>query len=89
MAHLKALKDLYAGSQEQKWKLRPKHRLFQHLVENTAVVHGSPGTYWTFLDESIGGLLSRMALRRGGVDNSSLLVSRLLTRVAVLALNRP
>ncbi|MCP4243256.1 MAG: hypothetical protein GY772_22090, partial [bacterium] len=46
---------------ELPWRLKPKHHLFQHLVEEQVFQLGNPRGYWTYTDESIMGVLSVMA----------------------------
>ncbi|MCP4243104.1 MAG: hypothetical protein GY772_21330 [bacterium] len=43
------------------WRFKPKHHLFQHLVEEQVFELGNPLEYWTYTDESIMGVLSVMA----------------------------
>lgn len=57
-----ALRD----GQPAKWRVKPKHHLFVELLEFTAPEAGSPALFWTYADESWGGVLAKAAARRGG-----------------------
>jgi hypothetical protein len=49
------------------WRMKPKHHLFQELMEYQAVsLQASPDLWWTYYDESWGGVLANAAARRGG-----------------------
>ena len=84
-ATLDALHRLQDGADEF-WQLKPKHHLFKHLLYNTAPMHGSPCEYWTFMDESLGGVLAKISLHRGGASNASVINYKLMARVAALGL---
>ncbi len=43
------------------WHIKPKHHLFQHLVEEQVEELGNPRSYWTYTDESLMGVLSQVA----------------------------
>ncbi len=43
------------------WPIKPKHHLFQHLVEQQLEELGNPRAYWTYVDESLMGAIAMMA----------------------------
>lgn len=48
------------------WRAKPTLHMFQELIQFIGPEFGSPRHFWTYLDESWGGWLSRVATRRGG-----------------------
>ncbi len=43
------------------WRVKPKHHLFQHLIEEQLIELGNPREYWTYSDEGLMGAASVMA----------------------------
>ncbi len=46
---------------ERPWRIKLKHHLFLHLVEEQVLELGNPRAYWTYSDESLMGCVSVMA----------------------------
>ena len=50
--------------EETRWRLKPKFHLFLHVCEEIA----SPASgFWTYVDETWGGKIARISVRRGGL----------------------
>jgi len=78
-------KESLAAGDEYSWKCKPKLHMFQELIEFQAPDHGNPRLFWTYLDESWGGFLSRAASRRGGPKYGPTVAQGLLDRFRALA----
>ncbi len=62
------------------WRVKPKLHLMQELCEHIAPVDGNPRSYWTYTDESFGGLMAEVARKRGGRLEPASAPHRLLKR---------
>ena len=50
--------------EEARWRLKPKFHLFLHVCEETS---SSPSGFWTYVDETWGGKIAHISVRRGGL----------------------
>ena len=67
-------RDLY-------WVIKPKFHLMIELLEIDCVRDGqSPRRFWTYLDESWGGELANIAIRRGGPKRADSLAENIIQR---------
>lgn len=67
------------------WRVKPKLHLLQELCEYVAPVHGSPFTFQNYLDESIGGWVGKMGVRRGGPKRAAGVALNVLSRFRAFA----
>jgi hypothetical protein len=67
----------------KKWRVKPKLHLFLELCCEVAKSKGCPRDYWTYADESYGGILRNMAELRGGPNNAKRIAMNMLNRVRV------
>ena len=57
---------------DKHWLLKPKLHMLQESLEFDCMMHGqSPRLFWTYKDESWGGLVASMAERRGGAKSAA------------------
>ena len=65
------------------FRVKPKFHMLQHLVLHVAPIHGSPASYWCYLDEDWGGRMAKMARTRGGASGAELVALKVLERAYV------
>ncbi len=65
---------------EDRWRATPKLHMVQEMLEFDAFTFGSPKSFWTYVDESWGGHVAKIATRRGG--------AKLPASIALEALDR-
>ena len=54
------------------WKMKPKFHLLQELLQYDCLrTKQSPRLYWTYADESWGGIVAAIATRKGGPKNAA------------------
>jgi hypothetical protein len=68
-------------SKEQHWKLKPKLHCMQELIEvHCLQSKQSPRQFWTYADETWGGVVANMARRRGGAKSPEAIGESLMSR---------
>jgi hypothetical protein len=73
--------EAQAKDRPKHWKIKPKMHKLQELLEYDCVRTGqSPRLFWTYLDESWGGIVAAMAMRRGGPKSAESIGTTLLDR---------
>jgi len=73
-------KEALNSGNNRAWRVKPKLHLFAELIEYTAPEAGSPGLFWTYLDESWGGTLANAGARRRGPKFASSSAMNLIRR---------
>jgi hypothetical protein len=61
-----AIGNLKADANLELWRVKPKLHLMQELLEYQAFLLGNPRGFWEYMDEDFVGLMSTLALKRGG-----------------------
>ena len=66
------------------WAIKPKLHLLQELLEHDCVETGqSPRSFWTYVDESWGGIVANLAGRRGGPKSAEGVNRQVMTRYRI------
>jgi hypothetical protein len=61
-----------ARGRPKHWKMKPKFHLIQELLQYDCLrTQQSPRLSWTYADESWGGVVAKIAARRGGFKNAA------------------
>ena len=70
-----------AAGVEKRWKVKPKLHLFLELSMYLCLQRqrGNPRTFWTYADETHGGIMRTVATSRGGKNSSLASAFRLLS----------
>lgn len=65
----------------KRWRVKPKLHLFQELCHHLCLERqrGNPRNFWTYADESHGGIMRQVAKSRGGKNSSAASAYRLLS----------
>ena len=67
-----------------RWRPKPKFHMLQELVEFSAVEAGNPRDFWCYMDEDFVGIISAVAMSRGGAEGPGTLPTRVVDRVRAL-----
>jgi hypothetical protein len=86
---------LYKGLEEEalqagdtlSWRVKPKLHLMQELLEYQCEEGDNPSLFWTYMDESWGGVLATAGSRRGGAKLASSTALNVIQRFR--AMTRP
>ena len=67
---------------QKRWKIKPKLHMFLELCQHVCLQkqRGNPRNFWTYADESHGGIMKRIAMSRGGRNSSNSSAYRLLVK---------
>ena len=66
---------------DKHWKMKPKLHLLQELLQFDCLRTGqSPRLFWTYLDESWGGVVANIAARRGGKKSAASVATAVMQR---------
>ena len=71
--------EALAAGNNYAWRCKPKLHMLQEMVEYAADDWGSPENFWTYVDESWVGFISKIAQRRGGRIGPNVPATRLLS----------
>ena len=74
-------KEMIGMGFPKKWKVKPKLHLFLELCFFLCLQRqmGNPRDFWTYADETNGGTMKRIAVRRGGKNSSASSAYRMLS----------
>ena len=75
-----ALNERFHEVNDKMWRLKPKLHLFLHICSDSS----QPSRHWNYRDEDYGGMVSRLAKRRGGLLSPCALSRQVLNRFAIL-----
>jgi hypothetical protein len=69
-----------SSSGRKNWRVKPKLHLFMELATFICQERGNPRFFWVYADETNGGIMRSMGVRRGGKNSSSSTAFNLLTK---------
>ena len=79
-----ALGELKLGAKLQRWRVKPKLHMMQELLEYQAISLGNPRGFWEYLDEDFVGIISTLALKKGGANTHLACSNNVISRYKAL-----
>ena len=79
-----ALGELKLGAKLQRWRVKPKLHMMQELLEYQAFSLGNPRGFWEYLDEDFVGIISTLALKKGGANTHLACSTNVISRYRAL-----
>ena len=79
-----ALGELKLGAKLQRWRVKPKLHMMQELLEYQAFSLGNPRGFWEYLDEDFVGIISTLALKKGGANTHLACSNNVISRYRAL-----
>ena len=79
-----ALGELKLGAKLQRWRVKPKLHMMQELLEYQAFSLGNPRGFWEYLDEGFVGIISTLALKKGGANTHLACSTNVISRYRAL-----